>query len=175
VAVAFGVLLQGGVIAGWSSELVLAKASDAAVGATTIHPEGVIAATWARRELGAGRRFAADGSNARLLAAYADEFAITGTNPDVQRVIREPKLEGWHVRLLRRYRIRYVLVDRRRISEDALAGYFFVTNESPPTWRETFPPRSVRKFDRQPGASRLFDSGDIVVYDIARLKEKHAP
>src|SRR5439155_14651254 len=108
LAAVFGVLLEGGVVAGWSSDLVLAKASEAAVGGTTIHPQGFVAAKWARTELGAGRHFAADESNARLLAAYGDEFALVGTNPDVRAVIREPKVEGWHVRLLRRYGVQFV-------------------------------------------------------------------
>ena len=90
-------------------------------------------------------------------------------------MIREPKLEGWHVRLLRRLGIRYVLVDRRRVSEDALAGYFFTTDISPPSWSRVFGPRSVHKFDRQPAVSRLYDSGNIVVYDVRGLTTSHAP
>jgi hypothetical protein len=175
VAVAFGVLLEGGVVSGWSSDLVLAKTFQLKAGGATLYPEGVTAAEWAGQTLGPGRLFAADASNARLLAAYGDEFARAGTNPDVRAVIRDPRLDGWHVRLLRSYRIPYVLVDRRQVSEDALAGYFFATAASPPSWRAIFDARSVHKFDRQPAVERLYDSGDIVVYNVSRLIGEHAP
>lgn len=169
LAGAFGVLLGGGVVLGWSSDLVLAKTFEISAGGATLRPEGVVAAQWAGKALGPGHRFAADASNARLLGAYAGEFAIAGTNPDVQAVIRDPRLDGWHVRLLRQYRIPYVLVDRRRVSEDPLAGYFFTTDSSPRAWLLTFDRKSVEKFDRQPAASRLFDSGDIVIYNVSRV------
>jgi hypothetical protein len=174
-ALAFAVLLEGGMVTGWSSNIMLAQTTAVATSGVEIHPQGYAAAAWSRSILGPGRRFAADASNARLLAAYADEFAIAGSNPDVQSVIREPKLEGWHVRLLRRLGIRYVLVDRRRVSEDALAGYFYTTDISPPSWSRVFGPRSVHKFDRQPAVSRLYDSGNIVVYDVRGLTTSHAP
>jgi hypothetical protein len=169
VGVVFVVFLEGGMVAGFSANIMLAQTSQIAVGGTTIRPQGYVVAEWARNVLGPDHRFAADESNARLLGAYAHEFAIAGTNPDVQSVIREPKLEGWHVRLLRRYALRYVLVDRRLVSEDALSGYFFRTAVSPHSWSQLFGPRSVHKFDRQPAVSRLLDSGNIVVYDVKKL------
>ena len=169
VAVAFAVLLEGGIVAGWSSNVVLGQTDAVAVGDTTIRPQGLVVTRWAQDVLGPRHRFAADASNARLLAAYADEFAISGTNPDVQAVIRESKLEGWHVRLLARLGIQYVLVDKRRVSEDELSGAFFANASSPPSWRRTFPARSVHMFDRQRSVSRLLDSGNIVVYDVVRL------
>jgi hypothetical protein len=169
VALVFAVLLEGGMVAGWSANIMLAQTSEIAAGGTTIRPQGYVVSEWARTILGPGRRFAADESNARLLGAYSHEFAIAGTNPDVQSVIREPKLEGWHVRLLRKYGLRYVVVDRRVVSEDALAGYFFRTAVSPHSWSQLFGGRSLHKFDRQPDVSRLLDSGNIVVYDVGRL------
>ncbi len=92
--------------------IMLAQTTAVAAGGVEIHPQGTPPRP-GQRATRAGRRFAADASNARLLAAYADEFAIAGTNPDVQSVIRDPKLDDWHVRLLRRLGIRYILVDRR--------------------------------------------------------------
>jgi hypothetical protein len=175
LSLAFSILLGGGIIAGWSSNLLLSQTSAVSVRGTTIHPQGTVAAEWAGKHLGPGHRFTADPANARLLAADASEFAIAGTNPDVDAAMREEKLEGWHVRLLRSLHVQYVLIDQRLISEDALAGYGFVTDASPQSWRATYPPRSVHKFDRQPAVSRLFDSGSVVIYDIRGLVGKHAP
>ncbi len=174
VAAAFAVLIEGGIVAGWSSDVTLAQTSTIAADGSTIQAPGFAVAAWAKSVLGPHRRFAADASNSRLLAAYADEFAISGTNPDVRSVIREPKLEGWHVRLLRRYGLRFVLVDRRRISEDELAGYFFATDATPSFWRDTFGGRAIHKFDRQPLVSRILDSGNIVIYDVGKVLAHHA-
>jgi hypothetical protein len=174
LSVAVSILLGGGIIAGWSSGLLLSQASAVSVPGATIHPQGLVAAEWAAKHLGPGHRFTADPANARLLAGDAGEFAIAGTNPDVDAVMREEKLEGWHVRLLRDLHVQYVLIDQRLISEDPLAGYAFVTDASPPAWRATYPARSVHKFDRQSAVSRLFDSGSVVIYDIRGLVGKHA-
>jgi hypothetical protein len=60
------------------------------------------------------------------------------------------------------------MIDKRAIAVDTLAGYFFETRQSPEAWSRTIPPAVYGKFDRVP-TSRIFDSGDIVIYDIGRL------
>jgi hypothetical protein len=77
--------------------------------------------------------------------------------------------EPWQIALLRKHQIRYVLVDRRFVSEDAMAGYFFATATSPAIRRLLYFPSSYRKFDLPRRTSRIFDSGDIAVYDVKRL------
>jgi hypothetical protein len=166
---AFGIMLCGGIVAGWSWDLILAQTGNVATQGAAIRPPGMLAADWARTVLGPGRKFVADASNARLLAAYGGEFAVTGTKPDFWAVLHDPRLDAWHVRLLRQHHIAYVLVDRRLVSEDSLAGYFFATSSSIPSRRLTFEPTSVHKFDRQAEATRAWDSGDAVIYDIRRV------
>jgi hypothetical protein len=169
LSLAFAITLCGGMIAGWSWDLILAQTDQVAVQGTTIRPPGMLAADWARTVLGPGKNFAADASNARLLLAYADEFPLAGGNPDFHAVIRDPRVDAWHVRLLRQYSIAYILVDRRVVSEDELAGYFFATSSSIPTRRLMFDDPSVHKFDSLSKVSRVWDSGDAVIYDIRKL------
>lgn len=176
VGVAFAIMLEGGMIAGWNSDIILAQTLNvSASNGATIRPQGYAVADWAKSVLGPHRNFAADASDARLLDTYADENAIAGGKPDVQAVIRDPLLEDWHIRLLGQYKIPYLVVNNRVISEDAISGYFFLTATSPPSWHQLFGKRSVEKFDRLPAASRLFDSGNIVVYDVSGVIAQDAP
>jgi hypothetical protein len=127
----------------------------------------VTAAAWLLETLGPDHAVAADSSNALLLLAYGDQLAYSGRNDGFEEVIAASPLADWQLRLLQRERIEYILVDRRRVSWDSMAGYYFV----PPANRvapgeEYVDPGVNAKFESQPGVSRIFDSGDIVVYDM---------
>jgi hypothetical protein len=63
--------------------------------------------------------------------------------------------------LLRRERIRYVVSDRKPSGLDGVNGYYFFRDRPNPTLA-----LASRKF-RRAGAVPIYDSGDIVVYDIS--------
>jgi hypothetical protein len=73
--------------------------------------------------------------------------------------------------ILRRGRIRYVVVDRRLSSGLPPVGVFVELGEAN-TNRHTTPvsPGALAKFDTVEGAGRIYDSGDIVVYDVEALR-----
>jgi hypothetical protein len=166
---AIGIIFAGGVIAGWPRDQRLAQPYVVAVGSQTIEPEGREVARWSRQHLGRGRRFAADISNGRLLLVQGRQFVRAGTSPPIDLVIRLPNMDPWETELLADERIRYVLIDRRYISGDAMVGNYFTTPTSPAIRRFLYPPVSYRKFDRLRRTSRVFDSGDIVIYDVRQL------
>ena len=68
---------------------------------------------------------------------------------------------------LRSKQIRYLVMDRRRISQNQTFGNYF------------FSPRAARlglysaaayaKFDRQPGMSKVYDSGNVSIYDLSQF------
>jgi hypothetical protein len=162
---AVAVVFAGGAIAGRPNELRLAGTLAVDVGGTTIEPQGSAAADWAREDLGPAHRFAAPASDGRLLLAYGRQLALTGKHPDIRAILRQARLAPWQLRVLRDNHIAYVLVDRRRVSDSPSRGYFFCLVRSQ---CEQFSRRSYEKFDRE-GASRLFDSGDVAVFDVRRL------
>jgi hypothetical protein len=164
-----GVVVAGGVISGWPRDLRLGQTYRVAVGDRVIEAEGRAAARWSRQQLGRGRVFAADASNARLLLAHAGEPTRTGSNPPIDFVIRWPIVAPWEIELLANQGVRYVLVDRRFVSDDAIAGYFLTNAKSPARQRLLYPPSSYRKFDRLRSTSRILDSGDVVIYDVKRV------
>jgi hypothetical protein len=161
-----GFLVMGGFLVGWPPELRLSQPYRIAAGDRTIEPPAVSASRWARSALGQANGIAAEQADARLLQAYGRQRALAGVYPDVEGFLHARKLEPWHGRLIREEGLRYAAVDRRRISADALLGYFFLdpgTQNARP-----FGVGAVNKLDRE-RADRLYDNGALVVYDIESL------
>jgi hypothetical protein len=117
-------------------------------------------ARWAGTRLPDGR-FAASVGDARVLLSQGPVYALGGTFPDVQDILRLPFIQEWQLELLRREDLRYVVVDRRlRSGNNDLAPWFTVQGEPEPL----LPQGVVRKFEDL-GWHRIYDSGHIVVFD----------
>jgi len=164
---AAAVIFAGGVIAGSPADARTALPYRITAQGSVLEPQGAAAARWAKENTDAGSRFAADQSNARLFIAQG-RFAYAGSSPNVQDVISFSLLDPFMVDVLKTGRIRYVVMDRRYIRDDRTVGYFFTSPRAkrsgiyPWTWYE--------KFERQRGVSKLFDSGDIAIYDLKGLR-----
>jgi hypothetical protein len=164
-AVCLAVVFTGGVIAGWTPSLRLSQPYRIKVAGATLDPEGRLLAQWTRKYLPPQRRFAASDADARMINTYGGGFAYTGRSPDVLDVLQTSTLPQWELDLLHRYGISYVVVDRRLKSFDIEAGYFFGLRRGSTAVKALLSPEVTRKFDAA-GAERLFDTGDIVVYDV---------
>ncbi len=163
-----GIVLVGGVISGASPAARVAQPYRLAVAGAELDPAGVAVALWARDVLGPGQRIAAEEADARLLLVYGGQSVVAGTNPPIATVLRTPILYRWELDLLRRLAIRYVVVDARRASADVSAGYYFP--RVPVAASDRFSAAAVTKFERV-GARRIYDSGDIVVDDLAGVSD----
>ena len=169
-AIALGgiaLIFMGGIIAGWTPTLRLSLPLRVNVENVVIEPQGFTAARWVRAALGPGNQVATDESNARLMLAYGGQLALAGRYPDIKDLLGTFDFPDWQVELLREWAIRYVAVDRRLISANNMAGYYFdrtPTGSIPST--DLFDPKAYGKFDKPQGISRLFDSGNIVIYDV---------
>ena len=174
--VAAGVIaIAGGVIVGWPREARLPRPYTAAVDDARIEAQGPRLADWARTHLPAGSRFVANDTDGRLLAVAGFDHVWAGTIQGVTPVLTYDVLPQWVWDFLRDNRIEYVVVDRRVSSRDNLVGYFYPrpadVNDPPiSNWRNV-----RRKFERLPQRGRIYDSGDIVVYDIRRPLERPEP
>jgi len=157
------VVFTGGVIAGWQPSLRLSQPYQVDAASRVIEPEGRLLARWAGAQLTPASRFAATQSDSRLLLAYASEYALSGSSPDIQDVLATPTLPPWELALLRGHRLRYVAVDLRKRSTDNMAGYYFGAGRSD----KLLTVQIAHKFDRL-RADRVYDSGAILVYDLQR-------
>jgi hypothetical protein len=162
------VTFVGGFIAGWPTHSRLARPYLVATENATqiIEPQGVSAARWVHSRLGRDRYFAADLVNARLLFRYGDAIPLTGSAMGIRSMLMVDYIDASVREILEYTTTDYVLVDRRRSSWDSIAGLYFDRTAEPPA---LFDPRMYQKFDHAPGANRIFDSGDIVIYDVSRL------
>lgn len=162
-AAAVTLMIAGGVIAGWPASLRLGQPFRLDVAGTTLEPPGVAAARWSRARLGPARRLGAQDADARTFLVDGRQTAFQGVNPDIRGVLDAERLEPWQRELLRENRLRLLVTDRRTISSDNIAGYFFDRGRP-----DLAPAATVGKFDL-PTVDRLYDSGDIVVFDVRGL------
>jgi hypothetical protein len=74
--------------------------------------------------------------------------------------------------LLRSGRVRYVVIDHRMATQLPVVGIYYEMGE-PDTYRHIVPmdPVALSKFDGVDGVHRVFDSGDIVIYDVGALTD----
>jgi hypothetical protein len=66
----------------------------------------------------------------------------------------------------------YVVFDRRRISWDNMRGLYFERQQlGTISDREFIDPLASIKFDRHKNVSRVFDSGNLTIYDVGAFIE----
>ncbi|MGH2974741.1 MAG: hypothetical protein ACRDLL_07735 [Solirubrobacterales bacterium] len=160
---ALGVLVVGGAIAGWPWDLQLASPIRASADGGTISSPPLALGEWAEHNVAEGERFAASTADARTLMNPGERTALAGKTPDIQDMLEETAFSGWELPLLRRENLRYVVTDRREISFDGTRGYSFAIDGAD---EALLPLVSVTKFAELPGATRIYSSGDISIYDL---------
>ncbi|MFN8464429.1 MAG: hypothetical protein U0X20_02715 [Caldilineaceae bacterium] len=169
VAAYVGIVFAGGVIAGWPGQQLLAKPYVVDARGHMLLPEGEAAAAFLRSELPPGV-IGADEANGRLVLARAQRYVLAGRYPFIRDIVSKPEYDRWQLQALRDYQMQYVVVDRRNSSWDNMVGYFFAPVPHPSErTAEWLAPEQYRKYDKEPAAERLFDSGNIVIYDIGAL------
>jgi hypothetical protein len=164
---ASALLVAGGIAAGWPYDLRLGLPYRIEVKEQVLEPQGATAADWTVSRLGSGQRIGADESNARRLIVRG-QTPLTGTSPNIGEIILYPGLTPDMVDVLTGNDIRYIVMDRRRVRDDKAVGYFFTSGRAERAG--LFPTTWTSKFDRQPGVSRIYDSGDLAIYDIGGLR-----
>ncbi len=164
------IIFVGGVIAGWAPALRLGQPLQVVVGDVNIKPQGFAAADWMRNVLGPGHSVGTDQSNARLLLAYGQQSPLTGGSPDIKDLLGMADFPVWQSELMQEYDIRYLVVDRRSISWNNMEGYYFdETGGGPIAPDDLRDPEVYGKFDRLQNVSRIYDSGNIVIYDAEAI------
>jgi hypothetical protein len=139
----------------------------------SIGPEGIDAANWARAELGPGNRIVADRVDRILMGAYGGQTPVTNYVDEIQTftVFYSPTFRAADLATLKAGRIDFLVIDRRLAGVEPLTHFFFENGE--PLRVEHRPVlltlAGLTKFGQVPGVSTVFDSGNIVVYDVREL------
>ena len=158
---AAAVLLFGGLAAGWPPYWERLPGRYVVDGFESgVTPEGVAAANWVGTTLGPDQRVAADFTNDVLMSGYGGQNIASNVDP----LYCGPQWTAADVRLAREQDVRYVMVDLRLGKDRPASGSYFTDQSTVcPT---PVPQSDLRKFDAIPGVSRVYDSGDIIVYDL---------
>jgi hypothetical protein len=165
------VIFMGGVIAGWVPRLRLSHPYLLVAGNHVIEPQGAYAARWASNYLGAGNRIAADESNARQMLVLGNQYPLTGRAGGIRDLIFSDVLNQGEIYTIDVMDIEYVVFDRRFNSWDNMLGIYMnpIEGRYEASW---LIPDAHLKFDNGPGVDRLFDSGNIFIYDVKGLRNE---
>jgi len=112
---------------------------------------------------------AADRVNAQLMGSYGEQRPVSGAGDkiDVSTLFFASEVGETEQEIIRRGRIRFLLVDRRLSSGLPMTGVYIEEGE-PGSLGHTTPmnPAVLAKFDGVESVSRIYDSGDIVIYEL---------
>jgi hypothetical protein len=161
------VVFSGGVMAGSPPWARLPYPYRPAADSRSIEPQSIDAAQWALSHVGAGHLFVSDRTNRQLLGTYGREDAFIH---DAAKILLSTQL-GPARRLIVSLHVDYVLVDRRLSDAVPLVSSYVSPGEHGGI-RFTTPldPAALEKFDSLVGADRVFDSGDIQIYDVRGVR-----
>ena len=170
IAIAVGVIFLGQTIVGngqiWARlpgpYLVVADQRS-------VEPEGIAAAQWAASFLGPGQRIAADRINMLLMSTYGGQWDVNATNApvSVQSIFTELQFDSTVQAALRVDKVQYLVVDRRLSTGLPLTGTYFDLNEPGQNlYDKPIDPAALAKFDGVQNVNRVFDSGNIIIYDV---------
>lgn len=162
----------GGVVVGVSPYLRLPAEYRVGADARSIDDQGVAAGDWTRSFLGADRRIVTDSANRRIQAALGGQDPVTAYNDGIGTawLMFSSQLSETDRRVLREAGIEYVIADYRLTLALPEFGVYFEPAEPDAFAHDTpMPPDAIFKWDHEPGVARLYDSGDIVIYDVRGL------
>lgn len=138
----------------------------------SISPEGITAAQWAGTHLGPGQRVITDRIDQMLMGTYGGQHPVTGFNDGlpIPTVFFSPQLDSYDRSVLRAGRVRYVEIDQRLSTGLPHVGVYFEIGE-PGSFQHATPisRAALMKFNGVPGVNRIYDSGNIVIYDIGGI------
>jgi len=128
----------------------------------SVSPQGVQASLWVSGALGPGNRFAADLANYSLLGTYGDSDAVRNAGA----LYRSERLRKSDVDLIRAQDLRFVMTDERLTRRLPPSGRYFPVDRLSDRYKRPLDPLALSKFAYISGMSRLYDSGNIKIYDL---------
>jgi hypothetical protein len=173
VGSALAVLVVGGVLVGMPGWERLPGPYLVSADARSIESEGLAAAAWSKDVLGSNNRFVADRVNRLLLATYGRQTIVTSYafGVAVNQLYFAPEVGDVEREIVQAGNVTYLLADRRLTTDLPTVGYYFDRGEERLVGKHVSPldPALLDKFDHTPGVSRIFDSGNIRIYDISGI------
>lgn len=134
----------------------------------SIGPQEIDEAHWALYELGPGNRIAADNGGYQVLGSYGDQNPLG----DIAPLFTTPAFTRADAALVANLQVQYISVDLRMSkSLPASGSYFPGTDPDAGRYTHPIPLRDLTKYNSLLGAARIYDDGNIVVYDLAGVSD----
>lgn len=168
------VLTIGGVLVGMPDWSRLPGPYLVSADGRSVDAQGVAAASWTLEKLGPDNNVASDRVNRLLLSAYGQQQVVTTyvTGIPIRNLFLDPVLGPHDEQLARAANIQYVLTDQRLTTGLPVVGHYFDRGEEVVEGIHDKPldPNLLNKFDDQPNIDRIFDGGDIHIYDLSDFR-----
>jgi len=156
-------LLFNGLINGWPPYWErLPGAYQVAGSERSVEPEVIAGATWALTTLGPGKGFATDLGSYPVLGSYGDENPIR----DVAYLYTSSIYTPSEALKAQTQGLSYIWVDRRLSESLPAAGQYFPDDPDAGRYKRPLSAGDLDKFNTVPGLDRIYDSGNIVIYEL---------
>jgi hypothetical protein len=161
-------VFAGGVIIGVGGYARLPGPYLVEGGPRAIEPESQAVASWILAADGPGNRVATDRSNGLLVGSYGEQHPVSGLADGlgVWPIFYPDRWNAGVDAVLLRGGIRFVITDLRLTTDTPYDNVYFESGEQIPKNGYPLHLAALTKFDGRPGVSRVYDSGDIQVYDV---------
>ena len=173
IVLAVSVIFVGGVVAGTSPVTRQPAPYDPGVAEVPYDTESLAAAAWAANTLGPGHRFAADSAGGTLIGSVGRQQIVTSeTSISVSGLFLTPGFDSSERATVKNGQIGYVLVDRRIAGAEPLKGFIYEPWERQNVdYGSSVSSQTVNKFAVLRDANKVFDSGDIELFELHRLMQ----
>lgn len=168
-------LFCSGIVGGWSPWARMPWPYMVGADTRSIEPQGLAAAAWASEHLSPDSRIASDRINTTLWGTYGEQRMVTNLIDEVtvSGIFLANHIGPNEREAIREGRIQYIVVDMRISKAAPFDGHYYET------WEKLVVPCSypisrtaLEKFDTMDHVDRVFDSGDIRLYDIGVLADE---
>ena len=131
----------------------------------SVGPEEIAAAQWTLSNLGPGNRFATDTGSYSVLGTYGDQLPL----PKVAYLYTSSSFSVSDVSQAQAQALRYIWVDQRLSQSLPASGRYFPVDANAGKYTHPLPSADLDKFDRVRGIARIYDAGNIVIYELVGL------
>jgi hypothetical protein len=128
----------------------------------SVGPEEIAVSRWTLAALGPDNRFAVDFGNCPVLGSYGDQSPVL----NVGFLYTSSAYTSSDIREVHALAIHYVLVDLRLSQSLPASGQYFPIDPDAGRYTHPIALADLNKFNQVPQVARIFDAGDVVIYDL---------
>jgi hypothetical protein len=156
-------LLSDGLVNGWPPYSERLPGPHQVAGyERSVGPEEIATAQWTLTALGPGNRFAVDFGSAPVLGSYGDQTPVH----NVAYMYTSRLYTQADVLQAELQELRYVWVDLRLSDSLPVSGQYFLKDTNAGKYKHPLPAADLEKFNTVAGVDRIYDSGDIIIYEL---------